>query len=359
MSEKKPNKTKFIKNSKEAFDKVRHRSIELFSENMEIKKAYKKISAQKKEIEKQRDRIELNNEKLKYTVKKAKKRTIDLFGKHIDLKKAKKQIEYQKTEIEIINEQIGDSISYAQLIQQAMLPSEKLIKSKFPESFIFFKPRDVVSGDFYWFSEQDNKLFFVTVDCTGHGVPGAFMSMIGNSLLNMIINDNKIYVPSRILKRLNKEVVYALNQDENPDSLTQDGMDITICVIDKVRKEIIISSASQSCFVIVDKQVYSIKGDIFSIGGMFANHPLLNFKDHKIKIGKNTIVYLFSDGYQDQFGGPENTKFMSAQLKKILLKNHNLPMDMQVKEIDKEFRNWKGNKKQIDDVLVVGLKITS
>ena len=353
-----------ITKKKNALDKVRRRSIELFSEKQEIKKDYDKVSKQKTEIENQKTEIEEKNARLQKALEKAKRRTIDLFGKHIDLKKATKRIEFQNkliekknTELEHKNKDINDSFSYAKLIQEAILPSKKNIASKFSDSFILFKPKDIVSGDFYWFSEINNKQFLALADCTGHGVPGALMSMVGNSLLNKIINDNKNYTPSRILQLLNKEVVFALHQSFDIESSQNDGMDITLCVFDKTKKEVTIASATQNCYVVKDNNLITIKGDIFSIGGIFAHHPDLKFTDHKIKLGNKTTIYMFSDGYQDQFGGPKNKKFLSSKLKDLLMSNSNLPMNRQKEILEKEFNSWKNTEKQIDDVLVIGIKI--
>lgn len=396
-----------IQQKKSALDKARHRSIELFSEKQELKKAYNQIKKQKQEIEKQKEEIEAKNARLYKTIDKAKKRTIDLFGKHIDLKKAQREITTQKNlierknqrleksiekvkrrtidlfgkhidlkkaskriefqnelienknkELEEKNKEISDSLAYAKLIQQAIFPSNKLLNSKFPDSFILFRPKEVVSGDFYWYTEVDQMQFFALADCTGHGVPGALMSMIGNSLLNKIVNDHKNYTPSRILQLLNKEVVFALNQSFDIDASQNDGMDITLCLIDRNRKELIIASATQNCYILDEGELTTIKGDIFSIGGLFAHHPDLCFTDYKFKLSREITIYMFSDGYQDQFGGPKDKKFMSSKLKKLLIDNTNLPMNEQKDILNKEFDNWKGKNKQIDDVLVIGLKVS-
>ena len=354
-----------IQQKMSVLDKARHRSIELFSEKQELKKAYKQIIKQNQEIEKQKEEIEAKNERLKKAIDKAKQRTIDLFGKHLDLKKASRRIEFQNDliekknrQLEEKNKEINDSLAYAKLIQEAILPSQKIIANKFPDSFILFRPKEVVSGDFYWYTEIDNLQFFAVADCTGHGVPGALMSMIGNSLLNKIVNDHKNFTPSRILQLLNKEVVFTLNQSFDLDTSQNDGMDITLCQIDKTSKELTIASATQNCYVVNDGKLKTIKGDIFSIGGLFAHHPDLSFTDYKFKLTKETILYMFSDGYQDQFGGPKDKKFMGKKLKHLLLNNSYLPMREQKDILNKEFDAWKGKNKQIDDVLVIGLKLS-
>ncbi len=295
---------------------------------------------------------------------------IIVFIQYRQKKKANKVLARQKEEISKKNILITDSITYAKLIQEAILPSEKLMKTHLPDSFIFFKPRDIVSGDFYWFSEQNGKLFVAVVDCTGHGVPGAFMSIIGNTLLNEIVNNKKVHSPAKILEELNAGVVYSLNQGPDREGSQDDGMDITMCCIDKLKKEIQIASANHTSYIISSDnaqispdaanksgQIRTIQGDIFSIGGMFSLKPDQSFKNHLINIEKETIIYMFSDGYQDQIGGKEGEKFMADKFKKMLLENHHLEMQEQLNMINQTYDNWKGNRKQIDDILVIGIRV--
>ena len=346
------------------YKKTRDRTIELFGKHIDLKKAQKELTNQKKRIEAQRDALEQEKQRVQKTYEKARSRTIELFGKHIDLKKAKKRIEFQQEllmkshhELEIKNNQINDSISYAKRIQEAILPSEKLIRKQFPDSFIFFKPKDVVSGDFYWFSELKEKLFIAAVDCTGHGVPGAFMSMIGNTLLNEIVNHKKITDPSKILEELNTGIYASLNQGGDIEFSQDDGMDITLACIDKAANKVRISAASHMAYIIKDEKISMIEGDIFSIGGIFAKHPDLHFTTHTFDIKNELLVYMFSDGYQDQFGGENNTKFMAKKFKELLFSIRKLPMSEQLKKLDDEYHAWKKDNKQLDDVLVIGLKI--
>ncbi len=353
-----------ILQKKYVLDKARHRSIELFSEKQELKKDYNEVITQNQEVELQKKEIEAKNERLERAIKKARRRTIDLFGKHIDLKKASKRIEFQNNLIETKNKELEDksraiseSLAYAKLIQQAILPSPKFINNKFPESFVLFRPKDVVSGDFYWYSEREHLQFFALADCTGHGVPGALMSMIGNSLLNKIVENHKNDKPSQILKLLSKEVIFALNQSFDIETSQNDGMDITLCQIDNIKKEFTIASAIQNYYVLSEGNMQVIKGDFFSIGGLFADYPDFCFTDHKFKLSRETIIYMLSDGYKDQFGGPEGRKFMRGNLKTVLLKNAHLPMQEQKIILERIFENWKGKHKQIDDVLVIGLKL--
>lgn len=279
------------------------------------------------------------------------------------LEEKNRMIETQKELVEEKNTQITDSINYAKRIQQAILPTQELIKSFLPDSFIFFRPKDIVSGDFYWFSEKNDLLIIAVADCTGHGVPGAFMSMIGNTLLNEIVNVKNIVEPEQILTQLNNGIVGLLHQAE--DSATQDdGMDITILAIDLINKEIHYAGANHFSYLINRNQLITLKGDVFSIGGMFGRANL-NFTSQKIKIDKGSTIYLFSDGYTDQFGGEKNTKFLSARFKQLLQSIQEHSMEEQEEKLLAAFDEWKSwpnpqggtqTNKQLDDVLVIGIR---
>ncbi|MFN8255012.1 MAG: SpoIIE family protein phosphatase [Bacteroidales bacterium] len=255
------------------------------------------------------------------------------------------------------NDQIMDSIYYAKRIQDAILPSEALIKSYFPDSFIYFKPKDIVSGDFYWFSMQNDMLFVATVDCTGHGVPGAFMSLIGNSLLNHIVNEKKIFRPSDILKELNSGVHLALSQSKSEADQREDGMDISICRFDKKLGEVQIACANHTALFLQNEEIKEIVGDEISIGDTFSRKESLEFTNHVITFDNNCIMYMFSDGYPDQLGGPKNKKFMVENFKRFLTEHKNEAMKTQFSHLSDAFNEWKGKNKQTDDILVMGIKL--
>lgn len=288
--------------------------------------------------------------------------TVESYRLHLEdmVKERTKTIEAQKNKI-------TDSINYAQKIQKSMLPSDTLIKKNFPESFIFYRPKDIVSGDFYWFAEPDvdgegndtNKVFIAAADCTGHGVPGALMSMIGNTLLNEIVNSKKIFEPAAILTQLNKGVINALNQRTNKEDAQNDGMDITICQIDPDTNKIQISCANHVVFIINGDDIQMLEGDIYSIGGMFSVLQDPVYTNHEFSYDENTSIYMFSDGFQDQFGGDENQKFMLGRFKKTLKEINKLPMQDQLSNLQVTFDDWKGEYKQIDDILVMGIKLNN
>ena len=269
-----------------------------------------------------------------------------------------KKLEEQNNKISAQNHQIMESIKSGERIQSAILPSNQLLTHFFPDSFVFFLPRDVVSGDFYWFSVQDNKLFVAAVDCTGHGVPGAFMSLIGNTLLNHIVNEKGIYTPSEILKELHLGVRQALSQSRSEESEDHaDGMDISLCRFDKKNKEIKLALANHTAFILNKGEITEIEGDEFGIADELIGDDKPEFTDHTFPMNKDATLYMFSDGFPDQFGGPKNKKFYISNLKKLFIKNEALSMQEQYNQLSDKFKEWKGNNRQFDDVLVMGFKL--
>ena len=250
--------------------------------------------------------------------------------------------------------EINDSINYAKKIQEAMLVSEKYLKETLPKSFIFYQPKDIVSGDFYWAHKNESNIFFSVSDCTGHGVPGALMSMIGTTLLNEIIVEMKYQETDKILNEMRKQIIKNLNQEESNNQ--RDGMDMTLVKLNLKKKEIEFSSANNVLVHVSDGNLNSYKGDHQPVG--FYSGKNISFTKQKVKVNKDDMIYIFSDGYQDQFGGEKNKKFMISKLKKLLLKISNKNVDAQLQELKTEFELWKGNQDQIDDVCLMGLRIT-
>jgi serine phosphatase RsbU (regulator of sigma subunit) len=263
------------------------------------------------------------------------------------------QVALQKAELEIREKNVTDSLIYAQRIQEALLPSEAYFRTHFEDSFILFKPKDIVSGDFYWIGEKNEKIFVVAADCTGHGVPGALMSMIGLDLLEKTINEDNIDVPSKILGVLNKGLEKTFSREKNIGTIIRDGMDIGLCVIDKRRRKLTYTGAFFPLYLIRNNSLTEIKGDKIIIG---MNPDGLPYTDHELEIQDNDIIYLFSDGYVDQFGGAENKKFMYRRFRYLLLNIHNYPMNDQKAILDENIRNWMGRNGQVDDILVIGFR---
>lgn len=267
--------------------------------------------------------------------------------RHVELKEA-----YDK--IEDINKDLTASINYASRIQRAILPEVKEISGLADNIFVLLIPKDIVSGDFYWFSQVNNKLVVAAVDCTGHGVPGALMSMLGNSYLDEIINNREITDPARILDELTKEVRSALRQKgERQES--KDGMDIALCVIDKKQNVLKYSGAYNNLYLVRKNVLTEYNADRMPIG--YYDDLEKRFSNHEIATKPGDLIYMFSDGFADQFGGPNIKKFKSAQFKELILKIHRKPMKDQKKLLESRFLEWKGSSEQTDDVLVIGLKL--
>lgn len=256
------------------------------------------------------------------------------------------------------NRDITSSIEYAKRIQEAILPSKDLIFSKLKNAFILYKPKDIVSGDFYWFGEKDNYKIIAVVDCTGHGVPGAFMSMIGHNLLNQIVSEKGLYNPGLILEELHKGVQAALKQGRNgADTNTNDGMDVSILSLNTDTKECLWAGAFRSLVIVNDEgELEKLDGDKYPVGGAQLDSVRL-FTTHVRQLQKNDCLYMFTDGYADQFGGSKGKKFMVRQFHDNLKSVHQYSINEQKRELENQFNDWKGNFEQVDDVLVIGIKI--
>jgi serine phosphatase RsbU (regulator of sigma subunit) len=229
------------------------------------------------------------------------------------------------------------------------------LKQCFSDIFIFYRPRDTVSGDFYWFDKRnDGSLYFVAADCTGHGIPGAFMSMMGIDGFNYAILERNIQRPAAILTHVNQFIKGSLRQ-ENDSAPNKDGMDASLIWINPEKTKMIYAGANRSIYVIRNLQLLELKPDKLSIGGNHLSN--FEFSEQEIKIEKNDLVYLSTDGYADQFGGPNGKKFMTKRLKDLLIEIHLRPIEEQMAIIDSTFQNWKGSFEQVDDVLLVGIKI--
>ena len=252
------------------------------------------------------------------------------------------------------NKEITDSINYARRIQDAMLPSQKIVNEYFKDNFIFYQPKDIISGDFYWALRKDDKLYIAAADCTGHGVPGALMSMIGVTFLRQIINEMNITHTAEILNHLHSMVLSALNEDVNFRN-SQDGMDVALLKIDLSNKKAQFSGAVRPLYVATSTGFEIIKGDRFSIGGIKTLEE--SFSSVEIDWLKGTSFYLFSDGLADQFGQQSCKKFKVKKLQDLLTDLNHQPMQEQYRCISELFNDWKGNLEQTDDVLLIGIKV--
>lgn len=265
----------------------------------------------------------------------------------------------QKEEIEVKNKHITDSIRYAKRIQNAILPPDPYVKQLLPSSFILYKPKDIVSGDFYWMTKKNNLTVYAAVDCTGHGVPGAFMSIVGNNQLNYAVDVKKARSAGSILDYLNEGVIETLREKGNDQigvSGVKDGMDLALCVIDQKNMKLQFAGANNPLCLIRNNELIQIKGDRMAIGGnLDGDTP--KFKNHELDLQKGDVLYTFSDGYPDQFGGEDGRKFMLKKFRELLLKIHKNPIEEQEKLLDDIIEKWRGREEQVDDILVIGVKI--
>lgn len=306
-----------------------------------------------------------------YTI--SRKTNVKLTDLNKSLKQHKDEIFLQKTIVEEKKKEITDSIYYAQRIQKSLLPSIKSFDDILKDNFILFKPKDIVSGDFYWFQKiGQDKVLFTVVDCTGHGVPGALMSVIGINQLNKIVHENKIIQPNTILQELDFATRATLRQANNEDN-ANDGMEMSICLLDTTSKTLHYSGAFNPLWIVSSQSnttlekyktpalpntntaLYEIPADKKSIAGMYKFHH--QFTLHTVQLQKGDCIYLFSDGFADQFGGKDGKKFKKQQLKEKLVSVHTKNMLQQQDELNTVFESWKGNFEQIDDVCLMGIKI--
>ncbi|MFT4545159.1 MAG: serine phosphatase RsbU (regulator of sigma subunit) [Polaribacter sp.] len=275
----------------------------------------------------------------------------------VELNQSKNKIGKALEELNEKNEDLLSSIHYARLIQNAILPSEDRFRKVLPGSFVFHRPRDIVSGDFYWLQEHDDKIMVAAVDCTGHGVPGAFMSIIGNNSLNTAVREEGLTTPSLVLDSLNRGVSSTLTlQADINDVGIKDGMDIAFVTIDYKNKKIQYAGAYNPLYIIRDGQLIETKGDKFPIG-LSIDDRLKLFTNHTFDLIEGDVVYIFSDGYPDQFGGPMGKKFKYEQFRNLLLEIHELSPRKQFKQVSNRFEEWMGDLVQVDDVLVIGFRV--
>lgn len=248
-----------------------------------------------------------------------------------------------------------DSIYYARRIQTAILPSEEYIKTYLKNHFIFYRPKDIVSGDFYWFHWVDDIVMISAVDCTGHGVPGAFMSIVGNNQLNHAVNVGDARTSDEILNQLNKGVIETLSENTH-ESKVMDGMDMALCVFDRAMKKLQFSGANNPLVLIRDGELTQFRADKFPIGAYAGSRPQI-FTKNEIDLQDGDCLYMYSDGYPDQFGGPRDKKFTTKRFKQYLMDIHNEPLDVQKKLLSNTLDEWIGEGEQIDDILVIGIRV--
>ncbi|MCK4662975.1 MAG: DUF4154 domain-containing protein [Bacteroidales bacterium] len=315
------------------YDRDIEKLVAIDSDITQIKEAEKEIIRQKDQIEEHKNEIEAQRD---------------------EIEAQRDMAINQRDAIKIQKQEIMDSIFYAKRIQNAIMPTNEYISNILSNYFILNKPKGIVSGDFYWVSEHNDMKVIALADCTGHGVPGAFMSMLGISFLNKIVNEKNILEPKEILNRLRENVILALHQTGKTGEAT-DGMDIAVITIDKYSKNLKYSGAMNPIYHIRDNDLHIFNANNMPIS---IHHNIEdNFTTNSYKLQNNDMIYLFTDGYIDQFGGENNRKFKSKNFKTLLAEISSLPLDEQEKILDTNMLNWQGDCEQIDDILVMGIRI--
>ena len=346
--------------------KVREAQLKRQNEHLE-----KLVSERTSEIQKQKEAIELKNAELEVQREEILTQRDAIEEQNAALEMQKTEILSQKDELEVQKniamqqrdeiahhqKEIMDSIYYAKRIQNAIMPKEDTISKILPEHFVLFRPRDIVSGDFYYFKHINNYAVIVAADCTGHGVPGAFMSMLGSAYLNEIVVNNQDGLNTgHVLDMLRESIIESLQQTGKVDE-AKDGMDIAICILDLDTKKVQYSGAFSPMFLVREGELEEYRADRMPIG--IHDYVDVGFTSYDIDVQKDDIIYIFSDGYASQFGGKMGKKFMSSRMKKLLLEISGEPMDEQKKILNEKIEAWMGTQyDQVDDILVIGFKIS-
>jgi serine phosphatase RsbU (regulator of sigma subunit) len=306
------------------------------------------IKAQFKIIEEHQIQIEIHNQQLL-------QQREEIVAQRDEIEAQRDLVMSQMETITHQKQEILDSIQYAYRIQCALLPPESYVNKCLPNSFILYMPKDVVSGDFFFVEQVSGYTVVAAVDCTGHGVPGAMMSVIGYNLLNQAVKINKITRPADILGFLDVGVTEILRQTNN-ESGVKDGMDLSIVCIDNQMRTVEFAGAYNSIYFIHNKKLTEVKADKFPIG---VNEDGVGdvYTNNGLPVAKGDMVYLFSDGFADQFGGPKGKKYKYKQLEEALIQSCDEPVDVQKQFLKKQFLDWKGNEEQVDDILVIGIRV--
>ena len=322
--------------------RIRERSLRKEKEILEqkVKERTKTIEEQKEVLKKQRDDLEIYNK--------------EILQQKEEIEAQRDEIEIQRDQIFKQNEEITQSIAYARRIQTAVMPSQEIVKELLNEYFILFRPRDIVSGDFFWMTDNKDYIFVAAADSTGHGVPGAFMSMMGVSFLNDIVNVEGITEPNQILNNLRQKIISTLWQT-GKEGESRDGMDMALCVFTKDMKKVFFAGAYNPLYLVRSGELIEYKADKMPVGV----HPKqdLQFMVQLIDLQVGDNLYIFSDGFVDQFGGPDGRKFMAKPFKQLLTSIHNHPMNEQKKILEDTLDKWQAHHDQVDDVLVIGIAV--
>ncbi len=311
------------------------------------------ITSQRTKIQKERDKLAIEKDDMAKQ-KALMEEDLNFIMKQGDkIAEQKHKIKKQHDLVQKQNKKIEDSILYAKRIQSAVLPPNRFIQHLLSEHFIFYKPRDIVSGDFYWIKQFDDKIFIAAADCTGHGVPGALMSMLGITFLNEIVTKNPNIHANEILNELRIHIISSLRQTGSAGE-SRDGLDIALCILNHEKKELEYAGANNPLYLIRDNKLIETKADRMPIG--IHRRAKESFENHVIPLQKDDVIYIFSDGFIDQFGGEDGRKFLANNFKNLLIEHSSKSMFDQRMIVEKAFEDWKGDRKQLDDILVIGFR---
>jgi serine phosphatase RsbU (regulator of sigma subunit) len=319
------------------------------------------VHLQKKLVDEENEKLNEEKKTLELEKKKLDDKVKRLWQQSISIHQEKEKINLIKLEVEEKHQSVKDSIEYAKVIQDSILPATKEIDKYVSDYFILYEPKDVVSGDFYWFYGIDQHSYLIAAcDCTGHGVPGAFMSMIGNTLLNEIVKEKKIYSPENILIQLNNNIRITLKQNEL-FSESRDGMDIALCLVNTLTKKVSYAGANRPLWILTQDEngnpkIKETKANKYAIGGL-QNEAEKIFSLHEFELSKGDIFYIFTDGYADQFGGERGKKFMTGNLLSYIEKIGIENSETQKELLKQTIHQWKGELEQVDDICVIGVRV--
>jgi serine phosphatase RsbU (regulator of sigma subunit)/Tfp pilus assembly protein PilF len=349
---------KYVSIQDDLFNEEQSRKLAQIESNFQVKSREDKITLLNKEAE-IKDLNLAQNEMLIYWMSGLIALIIFIiilqFRKNAYKTKTYSLLRAQNEEIIEKSKNIMDSILCARNIQQAILPDDNKLKDVFKEAFVMSKARDIVSGDFYWFAERDDKVLIAAVDCTGHGVPAAFLNVMGNSLLNQIVHESHVLSPSQVLTELNTRVLNSLKSNTLFVQV-DDGMDIGICQFERETKKLSFAGAKRPLYFFHKDQLEIIKGDHFPVGGSLYDSKRV-YHEHSLQLEENDLIYLFTDGIVDQFGGEKNKKFMYSRLREILKETIEMPLEQQKLAIESKIMEWQGHNEQTDDMLLIGMKV--
>lgn len=331
--------------AQEELEKIEKKNKSLWATNSVVYTEKKRLDEERELLMSEKQKFEEKNKKL--------------WQNSMALHKEKEEISRIKAEIEHKHTEVTDSILYSKRIQNSILPANQSLQEVWSQSFVLYQPRDIVSGDFYWFANRGEYSYLAVADCTGHGVPGALMSMLGYTQLNDILNQNELPTPAEILTKLDKQISAALNT-QHAEEVVKDGMDISLIRYHAESKSALTSAAMRPVYLVTknvegEKELVEIKPDKNSIGGFGEDEKLFNDNELIFKTGDE--LFLFTDGYPDQFGGLDNKKFLTKKFKEMLLRINSQKPALQRAQMEIALRNWKGDNAQTDDICVIGLRI--